>query len=97
MSNETKREKLDRVRGMANDHGGTWDLSDNDMAALRAVLRDHDDLLAACRTFLKYATKRDGSPADFEDVMMTFVEDGSTLTECLDAVRDAVEKAESRS
>jgi len=36
---ETFKEQLERVESMSNP-SGTWDLSDNDMAALRALL-DH--------------------------------------------------------
>ena len=54
------------------------------------------DLLAACKTLIRYATKRDGAPADIGDVIMTFVEDGSTLNECLDAAAGAIDKAEGR-
>lgn len=54
------------------------------------------DLLAACKTLIRYATQRDGAPADIGDVIMTFVEDGSTLNECLDAAAGAIDKAEGR-
>jgi hypothetical protein len=37
---ETFREQLARVEQMAEDSGETWDLSDNDTAALKAVLAD---------------------------------------------------------
>lgn len=35
---ESFKEQLSRVQQMAEDDGETWDLSDNDKAALKAVL-----------------------------------------------------------
>lgn len=40
---ETWEEQLSRVRMMATQEGGTWDLSDNDRAALQAVLARLDE------------------------------------------------------
>lgn len=37
---EDFRDQLSRVQMMAEDPGETWDLSDNDQAALKAVLAD---------------------------------------------------------
>ena len=45
---ETYKEKLSRVRMMASERGGTWDLSDNDCAALSAILKRLDQLRAVC-------------------------------------------------
>ena len=36
---ESFREQVERVIDMSRDNGGTWDLSDNDQAALKAVLQ----------------------------------------------------------
>lgn len=44
-------EQVSRVRQMA-DRSGTWDLSDNDVAALRTVLEQRDALLAALLGFM---------------------------------------------
>lgn len=38
MSKETPDEMVDRVQMMAEDGGGTWDLSENDQTALKHVL-----------------------------------------------------------
>jgi hypothetical protein len=43
---ETFQEQLARVEMMAEGHD-TWDLSDNDTAALKAVLAERSDLLEA--------------------------------------------------
>ena len=45
---ETFTEQLSRVRQMATGDP-TWDLSDNDMAAITAVIRSHAELLAALK------------------------------------------------
>lgn len=45
-SHEEFRDHLSRVEQMAADDGCTWDLSDNDQAALRAVLADRQRLAA---------------------------------------------------
>src|SRR4030095_2087671 len=37
---ETLSEQMSRVQMMASDDGDTWDLSDNDRAALKAVLAE---------------------------------------------------------
>lgn len=58
------------------------------------VLAAAPDLLAACRALLKYATRRDGTRAPLEDVVLTFVEDDSTLAECIDRAELAVAKAD---
>jgi hypothetical protein len=44
LTDETIQEQISRVRMMAEDDGETWDLSDNDKAALKAVLRENDHL-----------------------------------------------------
>jgi hypothetical protein len=43
-SKESFRDQLSRVESMAYDESGTWDLSENDTAALEAVLRDRQRL-----------------------------------------------------
>lgn len=43
---ESFADQLSRLRTMAEDDGETWDLSENDQAALRAVTESHDTLLA---------------------------------------------------
>lgn len=58
------------------------------------VIAAAPDLLAACRALLKYATRRDGTRAPLEDVVLTFVEDDSTLAECIDRAELAVAKAD---
>jgi hypothetical protein len=46
---ESHGEQIDRVRQMTEDDGETWDLSENDAAALSAVLADRDALLVALK------------------------------------------------
>ena len=46
---ESFGEQLSRVKEMASDPGDTWDLSLNDQAALRAVLQERKELLAALK------------------------------------------------
>ena len=46
-SHESFAEQLSRVLLMSEDHGDTWDLSDNDKAALKAVLAALADAVAA--------------------------------------------------
>lgn len=41
MSDESIKERVERVRGMASGDP-TWDLSENDIAALKTVLERHD-------------------------------------------------------
>lgn len=55
------------------------------------------EMVAALRLWARVATRRDGTPASHEDVVMTFVEDGSTLTECLAATRAALAKVDGES
>lgn len=47
---ETFTEQLSRVRMMSEDDGLTWDLSDNDQAALKAVLAENTRLRAQLET-----------------------------------------------
>jgi hypothetical protein len=61
VSAESFQEQFARVLSMSEDDGETWDLSDNDKAALKAVLlrlvqRDGDaaDLLAACKKVVEH-------------------------------------------
>lgn len=51
---ESHKDKIARVQGMASGVNDTWDLSDNDVAALRTVLKDRADLLEMCRKAKKY-------------------------------------------
>jgi hypothetical protein len=46
MSDESISERIERVRGMANGDS-TWDLSENDIAALKTVLERHDAAVKA--------------------------------------------------
>ena len=41
---QSRDDMLSRVRAMVKDDGGTWDLSPNDKAALRYVLRINDQV-----------------------------------------------------
>lgn len=50
---ETYIDQVSRVRLMARDESGTWDLSDNDQAALRAVLARLDHLEKCAAEFLE--------------------------------------------
>jgi hypothetical protein len=45
---ETFRERIDRLRQIGSDHD-TWDLSAKDQDAVRAVLANRDELLAALK------------------------------------------------
>ncbi len=47
---ESHSEQIERAQWMADpDQGCTWDLSENDRAAIKAVLKDRADLLAAVK------------------------------------------------
>ena len=51
-SPESFREQMSRVAQMADRDNDTWDLSDNDIAALRAVLNNFLALQAALKDLL---------------------------------------------
>lgn len=65
MADETVSDKVGRVRAMAGDDTGTWDLSPNDVAALVEVLRQRDEALEALR-HLEIVTRRSGRISDDE-------------------------------
>lgn len=46
---ESFADQVSRLRQMVVDNGETWDLSENDEAAIAAVLASHDALLAALK------------------------------------------------
>lgn len=50
---ETHEDQLARVESMAGGHP-KWDLSTNDLIALRTVLKERAELLAAMKTALGY-------------------------------------------
>jgi hypothetical protein len=52
MSKETFGEQIGRLKSMS-EPAGTWDLSQNDMAAIRAVLASHEELLGAVQDLLE--------------------------------------------
>jgi hypothetical protein len=58
-------EQLSRVRLMASG-APTWDLSENDLAALQAVLEDRDRLLRGAKHALAYNTAPMDDPAVVE-------------------------------
>jgi hypothetical protein len=63
---ESFREQLRRLEEMAEDDGETWDLSDNDQAAIRAVLAERDIL---CRALIALVTEmRDWDQTQPSDV-----------------------------
>jgi hypothetical protein len=56
LDQETPRDQIERLRAMATDHGETWDLSDNDRAAIRFALgqiEHHAPLLATAPELLE--------------------------------------------
>lgn len=57
---EPVTEQVDRVAQMA-DGFGEWDLSDNDMEALRTVLRHRSTLLTALKALVAAVEARDNS------------------------------------
>jgi hypothetical protein len=61
MANEPESwaEQLARVQMMAEDNGETWDLSDNDKAALKAVLTDRARLRAALAQLVGVNTREE--------------------------------------
>lgn len=65
---ETFTEQLSRVQQMAQDRDGeTWDLSDNDRAALEAVIVSHAGLRGLLKEWL--AINQEGcSGQDFHDM-----------------------------
>jgi hypothetical protein len=63
---ESFREQLSRLEQMAEDDGDTWDLSENDQAAIRAVLVERDTL---CRALIALVTEmRDWDQAQPSEV-----------------------------
>jgi len=50
---ESFREQVERVIAMSRDDGGTWDLSPNDQAALKAVLLRMSELDAQVQMLLQ--------------------------------------------
>jgi hypothetical protein len=79
-----------------------WNLTDPDGNVV-AEFREEADarafvalpaLIEASRTLLKYCSRRDGSIASHEDCVMTFVEDGSTLSECIEKAQAALAQAD---
>ncbi len=54
------------------------------------------ELLDACRTLIKYCSRRDGSLANYEDWLQGFIEDESTIIECVEKAVAAIQKAEIR-
>ena len=58
---ESFTEQLSRVRQMTRDNG-TWDLSTNDIAALRAVLQSHAELYEALTALLELGRKDTSNP-----------------------------------
>lgn len=76
---ETFREQLSRVEQMAEDtNGETWDLSENDHAALRAVLQDRQRLAAKCNA---QAGSRDPRWQDAEQAAERLAEGSTVLDE----------------
>lgn len=59
---ENFADQLSRVRSMASG-SDTWDLSVNDIAALKAVLKSHADLLAGAELALGLANSITGIPS----------------------------------
>ncbi len=74
MSAESKVEQVARVEQMAADKGETWDLSDNDQAALLAVLRDRVALLGALKLMITRfiaCLVTNGTDAEFAQAAVT--------------------------
>jgi len=49
---ESYQDQLSRVRLMADAYGVAWDLSRSDIAAIKAMLKTYDALLAVAKTAL---------------------------------------------
>jgi hypothetical protein len=77
---ETHKEQIARVEMAASDRD-TWDLSDNDVLALKAVLEDRAALLAAC-----------ASASQCEGLQNW----GGGRSLALEEVREAIDRAEGR-
>jgi hypothetical protein len=70
--------------------------SETDYANARLIAAA-PDLLAACQRLIAFCSRRDGSLGSFDDWITTFIEDGSTLTECVTRARAAIAKADGSS
>jgi hypothetical protein len=84
---ESKAEMLDRVFLMSTGDD-TWDLSDNDCAALEVVMKDRAALLAALKEMLAAA---DYSVATDDDVA-AMLRYGAAVT----AAKEAIARAEGK-
>lgn len=56
MSEESFEDQLLRLEMMIDPHQQTWDLSENDVRAIRALLRKYDEILVLTNS----ATGKDG-------------------------------------
>jgi hypothetical protein len=59
---ETLTEQIERLRTMAEDDGETWDLSDNDKAAIVGVLGLVEELKSALKAMVLCAADGAGKP-----------------------------------
>lgn len=59
---ESYEEQLNRLNLMADDDGTTWDLSDNDQAAISAILDRLDELEALTEWRPIETAPKDGTP-----------------------------------
>lgn len=64
MTSESHAEQIARVEGMASGDS-TWDLSDNDCAALATVLKERAELLQAMKTALAYLDRDGIKPSEW--------------------------------
>jgi hypothetical protein len=71
-------------------------LSKEENLANARLIAAAPDLLVACQRLISFCSHRDGTLGSFDHWITTFVEDGSTLTECVTLARAAIAKAEGR-
>jgi len=53
-------------------------------------------LLEACRTLIRICSKRDGTLYEYEDWIQAFIEDGSSITECVRLAQAAIAEAKAQ-
>lgn len=87
---EYHNEQISRVNQMANG-GDTWDLSDNDMAALRTVLDERKELYEALKEIVCWPAQGGGA-----DTPAGRGAQCETLREALAKAQSSLAKAEGR-